>query len=118
MAQLLGEGLEITLFAMAIVFAVLIVLMFIIKIQTSIFSNFNKEDKNIEKSNEHEKLEVKDSLSQSSNYENLIKDEEIVGAIMAALSAYCEEEGTKFRIKNIKRVSENDSNWRRAGLSS
>ena len=114
---ILEQGVMVTLFAMAIVFAGLVVLMILIKFQTRIFSG-NKEEVKKERI-------INSSVSHISNAsekveKTVVKEEddlELVAAIMAAISLYTNMDSSEFVIKSIKRVSGNESNWRRAGLN-
>lgn len=112
--DLLVEGLSVTLFAMAIVFGVLVALMFIIKLQTAILSKDKpKASKPIEKAEVKQEVNVKPAVEPKKDN----TDEELVAVIMSAISAYSDMQGIDFTIKSIKRVSTNDSGWRRAGLN-
>ncbi len=120
----LQEGLAVTLFAMAIVFVVLAVLLLLIKLQTYVFSKFEEVDKkenhsdvameNVSKEdlekNKDEALETHENVK-----ENIDNNEEIVAAIMAALSMYTEDDKVQFKIRSIRRVEEYN-HWAKANL--
>ncbi|SHJ70304.1 Oxaloacetate decarboxylase, gamma chain [Clostridium amylolyticum] len=122
--KILQEGLAVTLFAMAIVFMVLTVLLLLIKLQTYIFSKIEEVNK---KQEHHEKaIEITNNMGLEKNKDaaietqkNVQKDiynnEEIVAAIMAALSIYTEDDKVQFKIRSIRRVEE-DTNWAKANL--
>lgn len=50
------------------------------------------------------------------NLQEKSEDEEIVAAIMGAICAYMGKSSENIRIKSIKRVENNMSSWRKAGL--
>ena len=95
------DALSTTVIAMTIVFALLIVLQYIIKIQSFILSFGAKKDKphNLEVIDEEEYEEIEDKSQD---------DLEVVAVIAAALSAYLDIPESNLKIKSIKRVS---SNW-------
>lgn len=111
------DGLTVTVFAMGIVFAVLIVLMFIIMLQTFILKekkdngsadeNKNISAEKIELIEQNQSMPVKDQIS---------GEAEIAAAIVAAICAYTNLSSSEFTIKGIKRVNGNDSTWRNAGI--
>lgn len=117
--KLLGEGLLVTVFAMAIVFCVLIALMCIIKLQTLVLNvpykkqkanNAAKCTQNTEKSTLQEKVNEDVSVKQNN-------DGEIVAAIISAICASAGCSAESFKIKSIKRINNSYSEWRRAGIS-
>ncbi|GAA0127110.1 OadG family protein [Clostridium sp. ATCC 25772] len=91
--------------AMLIVFAVLIILMFIIKFQNSIFEKRNA--KNIEKEKPEDTVIV--TKVEESEEVELQDDSEIVAAIIGALSLQLDVPTSGLNIRSIKRVS--NSNW-------
>lgn len=117
--KLLGEGLLVTVFAMAIVFTVLIVLMCVIKLETLILGKPHKDGKeknivkNTEKSVISEKAEeVTESIPAEQN-----DDGEIVAAIISAICASNGCSAENFKIKSIKRINSGYSVWRSAGIA-
>lgn len=117
--KLLGEGLLVTVFAMAIVFAVLIVLMYVIKLETFVLRGSGREKKqnNIEKDTRSTEKsivsgKVKESVSVKHN-----DDGEIVAAIISAICASTGCSAESFKIKSIKRIENSYSEWRHAGIA-
>ncbi|MBU5592085.1 OadG family protein [Clostridium sp. MSJ-4] len=110
--ELFLEGLRITGFSMAIVFTVLIVIMFLIKIETLLLS---KERKN-KQADEGNITNTEIITKKEEVIEEEDKDEELVAVIMAAISSFMDNEGMEFKIKSIKRINNSDSAWRRAGM--
>jgi glutaconyl-CoA/methylmalonyl-CoA decarboxylase subunit delta len=115
----LQQGALVTVFAMGIVFAVLIVLMGIIMFQTYVLrERRNNSQKNIDKipsspasSNvNNEQTRTVYSVEEVSN------DEEIAAAIVAAICAYTNSSSSDFVIKSIKRVNNSVPAWRRSGI--
>lgn len=95
--------LGITLFAMAIVFSVLIILMFVIK-GLKLISEEKKEKPVIE---------TKSTPAVAAPTPAAKDESEVIAAVMAAVSAMSAGEGSRIVIKNI--VKTNDS-WGTAGL--
>ncbi|NEU05666.1 OadG family protein [Clostridium senegalense] len=91
--------------AMLIVFAVLIILMFIIKFQNSIFEK--RSAKNIEKEKPEDTVIV--TKVEENEEVELQDDSEIVAAIIGALSLQLDVPTSGLNIRSIKRVS--NSNW-------
>jgi glutaconyl-CoA/methylmalonyl-CoA decarboxylase subunit delta len=115
----LQQGALVTVFAMGIVFAVLIVLMGIIMFQTYVL----RERRN----NSQENIDKIPSSPASSNVNNeqtrtvysveeVSNDEEIAAAIVAAICAYTNSSSSDFVIKSIKRVNNSVPAWRRSGI--
>lgn len=112
MLDLLLEGLKVTIFSMAIVFFVLIILMYIIKFQNRCLKNIGnkKTTNNIEK----KKIE-KEAINQEVKQTSLENDKEIVAVIAASLSMYMDRPVNDIKIKSIKRI-ENSLDWRKSGI--
>lgn len=100
--NVLKEGLLVTAFSMAVVFTVLIVISFIISLETFIISKLSsgkkKEGLNVNTAEVTEKQE---------------DDLEIIAAITAALSMYTNLPEKQLRIKSIVRAKDSLS-WRKA----
>lgn len=100
------DALSTTLVAMTIVFALLIILQYIIKLQTFILSFAGKKRvvhkvdimlKEEEEEEEEVEVEPEDEL-------------EVVAVIAAALAAYLDIPQSNLKIKSIKRIN-NNSSW-------
>lgn len=105
-------GIVVTVFSMAIVFFVLIMIMYIIKLMTSSATKVAKrrEAKVVdEKSSEVNIQEIAIEPEQTSKNE-----EEVVAAIMAAINSYYASSQSKIVIRNISK-KENDT-WVNAGM--
>jgi glutaconyl-CoA/methylmalonyl-CoA decarboxylase subunit delta len=115
-------GFLITVFSMAIVFSVLIVLMYIIRLQTFVLNKGWKKPKAQKKNDvivekkDIPVVEKRDTPVLESPQIDYSADEEIAAAIVAAICAYTNQASNDFRITGIKRVSGNDSSWRKAGI--
>ena len=94
------DALGTTFVAMTIVFALLILLMYIIKFQSFIL-NFQGKKVQIDKI---------DMVEEEDEEEQTQDDLEIVAAIAAALSSYLDVPQSNLNIKSIKRVSNNWGN--------
>lgn len=102
MLDILKEGLFVTVFSMAIVFAVLEVISLIISLETYIINKFSSEKKKVE-------LKVNVSEVIEKQEDNL----EIIAAITAALAMYTSLSSSQFKIKSIIRTKDS-YNWRKA----
>lgn len=100
------DALITTLVAMTIVFSLLVILMFIIKIQSFILNFSVNKVKNDKSDIINYKEEQCDEIQNDKFEDNL----EIVAVISAALSAYLDKPEGNLRIKSIKRIN-NNSFW-------
>jgi glutaconyl-CoA/methylmalonyl-CoA decarboxylase subunit delta len=110
----IGYGLGVTVFSMSFVFIVLVMLMFVLKLQGFIFRDRPNKILGDEKKNDVI-TEIKD-LQVEVVEKNYASEEEIAAAIVAAICTYSNVSSDEFIIKSIRRVSGNDSNWRKAGV--
>lgn len=90
------DALGTTVVAMTIVFALLIFLMYIIKLQSFILNFSGKK----EQTNKQDIVE--EEIEEEIEYQN---DLEIVAAIVASLSSFLDVPQSNLNIKSIKRVS-------------
>lgn len=106
------DALRTTLVAMTIVFVLLIVLQYIIRLQSFILNFIGKKGKGPKVDVIHKQEEVKDeeAVDKEEEEEEIqpLDDLEVVAVITAALSAYLDIPGSSLKIKRIKRVN---SNW-------
>ncbi|WP_291560638.1 MULTISPECIES: OadG family protein [unclassified Clostridium] len=99
------DALGVSAVAMIIVFAVLVILMYIIK-----FQSFLLKDK--KKKIEPVKEEIFEPLVQEvETIENPQDDLELVAVIMATLSAHLNVPTSGLNIKSIKRINSGNANW-------
>lgn len=101
--------------AMIIVFGVLLVLMYIIKLQSFLLG---KDYKKSPKTNEESKevpVAIEKENTDTVQMVDLNKEYELVAAIMAALSTHTGKSLDELNIKSIKRVN-NNSSWRSASI--
>ncbi|PRR76641.1 oxaloacetate decarboxylase gamma chain [Clostridium liquoris] len=110
MLELFLEGLKVTIFAMAIVFVVLTILMYIIKLQTICLKNVGDKEKVKNIDEEIIRTSEIDEIS-------LENDKEIVAAIAAALAMYMDTPVNSINIKSIKKIK-NSLDWRKSGIKS
>ncbi len=101
-------GIEVSVFSMAIVFAVLILLMFIIKWMGDVVANSEKKAQEQESAAAPNQPTTEPVIAQ-----NTTDESEVVAAIVAAISAMSEGSDCKIVIKNITRANES---WASAGL--
>lgn len=115
----LQQGALVTVFAMGIVFAVLIVLMGIIMFQSYVLrERRNNSQENIDKGSSAP-ASANVNIEQTKtvySVEEVSNDEEIAAAIVAAICAYTNSSSSDFVIKSIKRVNNSVPAWRRSGI--
>lgn len=104
----LSIGGQTTVIGLAIVFAVLVVLMFVLKIMEKIFAP--KTEK---------KAEVVTPVSVVKQAEPVAAedDEEIIAVLTAAIAASLNTSTYNLRIKSFRRVVNNSPAWNKAGLN-
>lgn len=103
----LSEALFISIFAMIVVFIVLLIISYLIDI-TAFFINIKPKNKEV--------VRVESKLSET-NVKNDNKNEnDTVVVIAAAIAAYLGTSVDNVRIKSIRRVNQNDSPWTERGL--
>ncbi|MGH4137982.1 OadG family protein [Clostridium sp.] len=111
------DALSTTVVAMIIVFALLILLQYIIRLQSFIINSIAKKSSGtkVDAIDEQEEVEDEEVIDKDEEGETQpLYDLEVVAVITAALSAYLDIPGSNLRIKRIKRVN---SNWGQ-GISS
>lgn len=111
------DALSTTVVAMIIVFTLLILLQYIIRLQSFIINSIAKKSSGTKVDAIHKQEEVEDEevIDKDEEVETQpLYDLEVVAVITAALSAYLDIPGSNLRIKRIKRVN---SNWGQ-GISS
>ena len=97
--KLLG-GILITLFSMLMVFSVLLLLMYLIKGMGLVFADRKPEEEKIQE------IQVQEE-------EQLLDENEVMAAIVAAISSMKTSEGSKIVIRQLVK---NENNWADAGL--
>jgi len=108
----LKQGLVVPVYAIAIAFVVLIIMLVIIRLQTHSLSSVGTKSKDsINTSTKGQEKEVSDLISVTKT-----DDLEFVAAIMAALCAHTGKTVSELNIKSIKRVSGNESAWRKEAI--
>jgi len=111
LAEKMTGGLVVTVFSMAIVTIVLVIIMYAIKLMTTSLSDRPKKIKESEVKISHNEETAQSAYTSGGSIIN--KDEEIA-AVMAAISAYYASGDTKIVIKNIARNQM--SSWANAGM--
>lgn len=106
-------SLNVSFVAMIIVFAILIILWFVIRSQSFLLGvrkNTNEErNESLDVMKENKAEEVLEVIDMSKEYE-------IVAAIIAALSAELDVPASGLNIKSIKRVNTLSSNWQKTSI--
>ncbi|GAA0123886.1 MAG: OadG family protein [Clostridium argentinense] len=99
------DALGVSAVAMIIVFAVLVILMYLIKFQSFLLRD---KKKNIEPVKEENPELVSDQIE---IIEDPQDDLELVAVIMATLSTHLNVPTSELNIKSIKRVNNGNTNW-------
>lgn len=99
------DALGISAVAMIIVFAVLVILMYMIKFQSFLLRDRKKKIEPVKEDT------LESPLQDVEIIENTQDDLELVAVIMAALSAHLNVPTSELNIKSIKRVNNGNSNW-------
>lgn len=107
----LAFSLNVSVVAMIIVFSILVILMFVIMIQSRLL-RVKKQEPVIE---HKDKVAIKKS-EEAVKVVDINKDYEVVAAIMAALSAHLGKPIEGLHIKSIKRLSNGNSNWQKSSI--
>lgn len=112
----IGEALIVTVFSMAIVFAALLAINFMLKGFKIFLSRDEKKKSDNSKTKlrtQKENIVINESIA--SNDDNQLNEEEIVAVITAALAASLSKPTSDIVIRKIRRVGENSSVWSRVG---
>jgi sodium pump decarboxylase gamma subunit len=105
----IGESLIITVSSMLVVFIILILISYLINRLKAIGN-----DKGSKSKIETVKIETKEVKEDSKKFENEI-DEEIIAVIAAAIACATDNKVEDIKIKTIKRIPPEISDWQRAG---
>lgn len=103
--------------AMIIVFGILVILMYVIKLQSYLVNKFdtyisNRNSNKVEKSKEDFENEILCDEDDESEFIDVEREYELVAAIMGALEAYIGKPASQLNIKSIKRIN-NRTDWNR-----
>ena len=111
LAEKMLGGLVVTLFSMVIVFIVLVIIMYAIKIMTSSLSEKPKKIKieEVKVAQEDKVTPISDTFQAGAG-----NDEEEIAAVMAAIATYYASGDTKIVIRSIARNGM--SSWANAGM--
>ncbi|MBE7011460.1 MAG: hypothetical protein E7415_02175 [Ruminococcaceae bacterium] len=112
----LSIGGQVTVIGLIIVFTVLVILMFVLKIMEKIFApktakNQNETPEIVAPVVEEKKVEQKPVTVVEED------DEEIIAVIMAAIAASLNTSTYNLKIKSFRRVSNTAPAWNKAGLN-
>lgn len=116
MLENLSFGLKVTIIAMLIVLMALLVVQIMIKLQSFIFRTNKKGVKAAEKPSVPLPTNIALQESNITITDSREKEEEVVAAIMAAISSISGVPTSLLEIKSIKRIAREDLNWRRQSL--
>ena len=127
LAYALGEGLQVTVLGLSIVFAVLVILMIVLYLFRVIF--YKDPKKQTEKVNEAKQIGMKNvqggaeavyttDKNHNEPYEpDEIPEDELVAVLTAAVAASLNTSTYNLRIKSYRRVDGRQNAWNRAGLT-
>lgn len=105
----LADSLIVTVFSMAVVFAVLIVISFLIRILKAI--SVEGEKKVVETPIKEVETKQVSQIEQQTEQQTEDDEEEIVAAISAAIAIALGSTIPQIRIKTIRRINQNTTSW-------
>lgn len=108
----LSIGGQVTVIGVAIVFAVLIILMFVLKIMEKIFA-----PKTVKTENKIEAVAPVVEEKKAPVVSSEETDEELIAVITAAIAASLNTSTYNLKIKSFRRVANNAPAWNKAGLN-
>lgn len=107
-----GQGLIVTVFSMAVVLAVLLLISYLINI---LKVTTNGKDKKVQPEETEALVEKKQKYVEKGALNKNVDDEELTAVIAAAISASMGVSIPDINIKAIRRVSQNTSTWAEMG---
>ena len=108
----ISEALFISVFAMIVVFLVLLIISYLIDI-SAFFINGSKNKKR------RNEVKVENVVSNTENVKQAAnKDKDLVVVIAAAIAAYLGTSADNVHIKSIRRINQTDTPWTERGLLS
>ena len=110
--QALLEGAQVTVVGLAIVFAVLVILMFVLIAMKKIFYKDTAAQNTAPKAAEN----VPEEAVQQAQTEP-VNDEELIAVITAAVAASLNTSTYNLQIKSLRRIGQNSPAWHRAGIN-
>lgn len=114
--EALSKGLETTVIGLIIVFAVLLVLMIVLKIMEKIFYKPDSENEAKVQMPKQEKIEKAPEFVKPITTD-VEDEEELIAVLTAAIAASLNTSTYNLKIKSYRRVSGNAPAWKRAGLT-
>lgn len=103
------DALKITVFSMLLVFAILLVISYLVDIMRALLTKKENKNKAVEVVKPVETVVVEEEVEEDST--------ELVAVIMAAIEAYSGQSTKGLVVKNIKRLPTTDTTWSKAGKS-
>lgn len=110
LSEALGEGLQVTVIGLVIVFSVLIILMLVMMAMKAIFYRENKPQKELQPATPsvHQNTKAKT--------EDVINEEELIAVLTAAVAASLNTSTYHLNIKSYRRIGNSAPSWNQAGL--
>ena len=112
LAQALGEGLQVTVIGLIIVFAVLVVIMLFMMAMKWVFY---KPDKSAA-DNKPAEVERPANAQVKETVEDDMDEEELVAVLTAAVAACMNTSTYNLKIKSFRRIENTSPSWNKAGL--
>lgn len=111
----LSEGLQVTIVGIAIVFAVLVILMFVLMGMKTLFYNDNSKKEQNTPSNSNKTLPQAANATAKSAPE--MDEGELIAVLTAAIAASLNTSSYNLNIKSYRRVGNALPSWSKAGLT-
>lgn len=105
----IGQALFISIFAMVVVFLVLLIISYLIDITAFFIGGSKKKEKAV-------KVETATPASKATKKEE--KNDDLVAVIAGAIAGYLGTSVDNIRIKSIRRIPQSDTPWTERGLLS
>lgn len=113
-AEALGEGLQVTVVGLAIVFSVLVILMLVLMAMKALFYKPNKiKQANVSPQVKNEAKPVNKAVQA----EDDMDESELIAVLTAAIAASLNTSTYNLNIKSYRRVGNSSPSWNKAGLT-
>lgn len=116
LAEALGEGLQVTVIGLIIVFSVLIILMLVMMLMKVIFYKPQNDAKTAQKPPAPAPAPVSAAPAPAPAVQNSVDEGELVAVLTAAIAASLNTSTYHLNIKSYRRIENTSPAWNKAGL--
>ena len=116
LAEALGEGLQVTVIGLIIVFSVLIILMLVMMLMKVIFYKPQNDAKTAQTPPAPAPVPVSAAPAPASAVKNSMDEGELVAVLTAAIAASLNTSTYHLNIKSYRRIENTSPAWNKAGL--